>query len=265
MTELIMVSLKILLVLVVSFFITLGAVQTARLLGIDIRDFKQRTAIPFLSLAVVFNLIFIGFVALVLHFIDGKNLGVLGFGFDSRGVLLSIIAFLVTLISAMGFLFILRNLNYNDFEFRKTSTEKKGNIPKSLFAFFVLIIAALQEEILFRGYLSVLLIRYGFFFALIVSTVIFTVWHFMTGKATVFQVIDWFIGGALLFYIYHGTGSVWVATAVHFSRNFTNVVLFDIAGTSSLLKLKSPLKPQFKSVYTIITSILIFVAFLFMY
>lgn len=143
--------------------------------------------------------------------------------------------------------------------------KKDENLAKTLFAFFVLIIAALQEEILFRGYLSVLLIRYGFFFALIVSTIIFTAWHFITNKANIFQVIDWFVGGALLFYIYHGTGSIWVATAVHFSRNFANVIIFDIAGTSSLLKLKSPVRPHFKSMYTIIASLLIFIAYLFTY
>lgn len=263
--EVIIVIAKILIVLVVSFFITLGAVQTARLLGIDVKDFKQRTAIPFLSLAVFFNLLFIGFVALILYFIDGKNFGVLGFGFTGRGILFSSIALFVTLLTAIGFMFIMKNLNYNDFEFRKGSGENDNSIIKTLFAFFVLIIAALQEEILFRGYLSVLLIRYGFFFALLVSTIIFTAWHFMTSKVNVFQVIDWFIGGALLFYIYHGTGSVWVATAVHFSRNFTNVVIFDIAGTSSLLKLKSPVKPHFKSMYTIVTSLLIFLAYLFMF
>lgn len=124
MMDIVIVISKILVVLAVSFLITLGAVQTARLIGIDIKDFKQRTAIPFLSLAVLFNLVFIGFVALMLYFIDGENIGVLGFGFNSRGALFSLTALMITLITATGFMFLLKSLNYNDFKFRKVWGKK---------------------------------------------------------------------------------------------------------------------------------------------
>ena len=258
------IALKIIIILVVSFLITFAAVKSAGYMGVDIKDFKQRTGTKFLLVAGFFNLLFIGAVALLLWIMDHKTIGILGWHVDPDDLLFSIAAFILTLVTAYAFLLVYKNLDIVSFDL----PVKKNDRPASsmnLLGYIVLFIAALQEEVLFRGYLSTLLTRYGFLTALLISTLIFTLWHFMTNRTNIYQVLDWFIGGALLYYIYVESNSIWVASIVHFSRNFTNVIMFDIAGNSPLLRFTKKIRPPFKSLYTLFISTFIFLTFLYIY
>jgi membrane protease YdiL (CAAX protease family) len=132
-------------------------------------------------------------------------------------------------------------------------------------ALVVLLIAALQEEILFRGYLTYILKPYSFLMALLGSTLLFTAWHFLTNKVTLYQTIDWLLGGVMLFIVYWLSGSVWVVSLIHFGRNLTNVVVFDIGGTGAVVKYHQPVMPAQKTTYTVAHSLVLLLLALLWY
>jgi hypothetical protein len=124
-----------------------------------------------------------------------------------------------------------------------------------LLGIVALFVAALQEEIVFRGFLTANLGKYGIIWALLGSSVIFTSFHFLTSKVNTFQVIDWFMGGLIFFVIYIVSGSLLVSTIVHFGRNLVNTLIFDIADMHVFLRLDVPVKPQHKTIYMFILTL----------
>jgi membrane protease YdiL (CAAX protease family) len=249
--------LRLTLVTFLSVALSVLAMLSVRLTGIDLKDIKQRTHPKVLVIAMLFNLLFILSVALILRIWDHKSIGILGFSFSSMEVIFAIFAMLFSLALAMMYVFILHRVGkiiaYRTPDHHRNS-EKWAT---SVLGVLVLFVAALQEEILFRGYFSFILLPHGFWYAIIISSVVFTLWHFLTNHAGFFQTTDWLMGGIVLFYIYWISGSIWVAAFVHFSRNLTNVLVFDISGQNSLVHYKHPLKPSFKSLYTILFSLLL--------
>lgn len=250
---------RILLVCLLSLALTLLAKFVAKIIGIDIKDITQRTNPNFLLLAVVFNLLFILAVAVILKFIDGKDMGVLHFTLDRTGVLFSLAAILITFLLAFGCIWILHIRNIISVKWVSHYFVNTKDISLKLLGFSVLFIAALQEEVMFRGYLNTVLSVYGVIGAIIWSSIIFTVWHFITNKVSLFQVIDWFLGGVMLFYVYLISGSIWVAAIVHFSRNFANVLVFNITNGNSLTTFDRPIRPFHKTMYTITLSVVILI------
>ena len=250
---------RVLLVCLLSLALSFLAKFVAKIIGIDIKDIKQRTNPKFLLLAVVFNLLFILAVAIVLKFVDSKDMGVLHFGLDKAGVLFSLAAILITFLLAFGCIWILHMKNIVSVKWVSHYLANTKDSLLKIFGFSVLFIAALQEEVMFRGYLNTVLSIYGVLDAIIWSSIIFTVWHFITNKVSLFQAIDWFLGGIMLFYVYLISGSIWVAAIVHFSRNFANVLVFNIANGNSLTIFDKPIRPFHKTMYTITLSVVIII------
>lgn len=248
---------RILLICAVSFILSVVAGITAKRIGVDITDIRQRTNPIFLFVALFFNLLFLASVALILKYVDHKNISVLYWSLDRPDILFSFLIMIVTVTLASISVWILKVNNLVMARWTGFGINIPVRIPKTLLVYIVLFVAALQEEVLFRGYLNSVLDRYGVLNALIWSTIIFTLWHFLTNKANLFQVIDWFLGGIMLFYVYIASHSIWVAALVHFSRNFANVIVFDIAGGNSLISLDKPVKPVYKTVYTLLLSIVV--------
>ena len=154
-------------------------------------------------------------------------------------------------------MFGLNNMGKINIAWVKDHLKNNEDFAGVILALLVLFVAALQEEILFRGYLAYILMPFGFLYALLFSTALFTLWHFITNKVNVFQIIDWILGGIMLFYIYWLSGSIWVSAVVHFSRNFTNVLIFNISGKNSIISYEEPLTPPLKTLYTILYSLLV--------
>ena len=248
-----------------SIVLSLFALLSVRLAGVDIKDIKQRTSPRVLAIAMLFNLLFIVSVALIMKYWDHQSISVLGFSIGVKGLLYVIF---VLLFSVTFAIFYVRILNVRKIIQIGVLSTKKG-ISKfkstTLFGFLVLLVAALQEEILFRGYFSYVLLPYGFWYGLFISSMVFTLWHFLTNKAGLFQTTDWFMGGIMLFYIYWVSGSIWIAAMTHFGRNITNVLVFDISGSNSLVQYEKPIPPSYKSVYTILLSILIMLSGYFVF
>ena len=240
-----------------SVVLSILALVAVRSTGVDLKDFRNRNRPAVLAIAAFFNLLFILSVALLLRIWDQQPLSTLGFKTGKRDWLFAAFAMLVSVGLGMGWVTVLHRMKLLHLEPLKNRPFSNRSWYAELLALVVLFIAALQEEILFRGYFSFVLLPYGFFYAMVISAILFTVWHFLTNRAGMFQVLDWLIGGIMLFYIYFISGSVWVAALVHFSRNLTNVLVFNITGTSYLFSYEEPMKPSLKSAYTILYSILL--------
>ncbi len=255
--EIIGVILRLLVVSVVSVVLSVLAMQVVKWTGTDLKDFKQRTRPKVLAIAAIFNLLFILVVALIMRFWDHQSIKKLGFTFNTSGFIFSLVVLLLSVGFALlyvGFLHARKVLKIS----RATGFFKNPvNLVNIIFGFLVLFIAALQEEIMFRGYFAFVLLPYGFWYALFISSIIFTLWHFLTNKTGFFQSVDWFLGGIMLFYIYWISGSIWIATLTHFSRNFTNVLVFNISGSEIIVSYEKPIGSSHKTVYTIFYSLLI--------
>ncbi|GFZ33846.1 hypothetical protein CSC2_43720 [Clostridium zeae] len=253
----IVLILKIILVSFISLLLSLAAIKFVHAIGIDIKDFKQRTKPIFLFIAAIFNLIFVGVVFLILRYIDNKPFNVLGFLMNIRALCFSLIALAATLLMAFIFIKILQKFKVFNVRFMKNYFSNSQGILALILGYLVLFIAAFQEELMFRGYFTYLLQPYGFITAMLLSSIIFTVWHFITNKVNLFQALDWLLGGLMLFYVYTRTGSIWASTIVHFSRNFANVLLLNIAQSNSLFEFDKPIPPKYKTIYTLTLSIVI--------
>jgi membrane protease YdiL (CAAX protease family) len=248
---------RLIVVTMVSVILSVFAMFSVRLAGVDIKDIKQRTNPRVLAIAMFFNLLFIAAVFLILKFWDHQSVGVLGFTLGGRGILFIVFVILFSLV--FGFLYVrilhIRNIIHITYNPVKSGTAVLWT--ESLFGLLVLFVAALQEEILFRGYFSFVLLPFGFWIGIIISTLVFTLWHFLTNRAGFFQTADWLMGGIMLFYIYWISGSIWIAAMTHFSRNITNVLIFNISGTNSLIQYEKPIKPSYKSLYTTLFTTLV--------
>jgi membrane protease YdiL (CAAX protease family) len=257
--------LRLVAVTLGSIMLSVFAMYSVRMAGVDIKDVGQRNKPIVLVIAMFFNLLFIIFVSLILKFLDNHSLGVLGFTLGSRGTLFAVGTLIFTIV--FGFLYV-RFLHSRNIIHLSQQSAKPGNPgvrAATILGILVLFVAALQEEVLFRGYFAFILLPYGFWYGILISTVVFTLWHFLTNKAGFYQTTDWLMGGIMLFYIYWISGSIWVAALTHFSRNLTNVLVFDITGTSTLLTYEKPMKPKYKSLYTILLSTLIMLSGYFVF
>ena len=74
------------------------------------------------------------------------------------------------------------------------------------------------------------------------SIVLFAAVHLLTNRADAAQVTSWAVAGALLMAAYLLSGSLWVAIAVPFLTDLTNVVAFGIVGRYTPLSI-SPAPP----------------------
>jgi membrane protease YdiL (CAAX protease family) len=92
---------------------------------------------------------------------------------------------------------------------------------------------AWMEEVLFRAFAFAWLAPHGAAFALVVSSIVFTLVHVPTSRTDRWALLDWFVGGLVLGGIYLATGSVWVATTAHLSRNVGNVLWVEAATDGS--------------------------------
>ncbi len=247
----------LLAVIAISVLLSVLAMLTIKLTAIDLKDIRQRNKPLVLIIAGIFNLLFILAVKCLLLFWDHQPLSVLGFSFHIPDIWFVLTGLVLSIGLSLGYVWMLNKYKVISITRVKNYFSQVESLPVMFLVFLVLFIAALQEEILFRGYFAYILLPSGFFYALIISATIFTLWHFLTNKVNMFQAIDWFLGGIMLFCIYWLSGSVWVAAIIHFSRNLTNVIVFGIAGTNSVISFERPIQPRYKTYYTIIYTVII--------
>jgi len=85
---------RLFVVTLISIVLSVFAMLSVRLAGIDLKDVRQRNNPIILAIAMFFNLLFILSVSLILKFRNNESMGVLGFNLGSRGLLFGIFVFL---------------------------------------------------------------------------------------------------------------------------------------------------------------------------
>jgi membrane protease YdiL (CAAX protease family) len=90
-----------------------------------------------------------------------------------------------------------------------------GSLTKIVFA-MTSIVVAMHEEFLFRGIVqNVLASRFGIFAAIVLTSVIATIWHLGALPLNVFNFLQVFVASCLLGLIYAKTRSILVVVSLH--------------------------------------------------
>ena len=126
----------------------------------------------------------------------------------------------------------------------------------------VLCAVALQEEVLFRGYVTVNLAQLGWIAVAVTSVPLFTGVHLLTNRIDGYQVVSWAVGGGILVMAYLLSGSIWLAVAMHFLIDVTNVVAFGIVGQYSLVTISPSLSVRDRAGYRVVSSLAVAVLLL---
>jgi membrane protease YdiL (CAAX protease family) len=98
-----------------------------------------------------------------------------------------------------------------------------------LFLFFFFLVAAAVEELLFRGFpFQALFHNNGPFVAVAVTSILFGLAHITNTNASRYSVFNTILAGAWLAIACLMTRSLWLATALHYSWNFTMIFVFGL-------------------------------------
>jgi membrane protease YdiL (CAAX protease family) len=124
-------------------------------------------------------------------------------------------------IIAISFLFILTILlQYK--EYRKTGKTLRGRFQSPTFFFF----CPIYEEVIFRGFiLSAVLTLYPVFIAIVVSSLLFGLWHLknifvFSRRELILQIVcTTVILGPITALLTVYTGTIWIAVIVHYFNN----------------------------------------------
>lgn len=179
----------------------------------------------FSSIATV---IFIGgpFLASYIYLKNKKMTGVLPLGttYNKKASIYLVIAFLpLTLVSSFVINFIsilIQSLMGIEFSSGMEEMSINGVGEFLLMTLFVAVIPAILEEVAIRGILLQPLRRYGDWFAIIVSSIIFSLLH-----GNMVQIPYTVLAGVYFGYVAVATGSIWPSIIMHFLNNFYSVLV----------------------------------------
>lgn len=95
-----------------------------------------------------------------------------------------------------------------------------------------LFVSALCEEIIFRGFFMTMMQKYvGVFWAVIFSSLIFSLFHVFNPNVTFVGLLQLFLAGIAIAYAYFKTGNIWFVTVMHFAWNYVQTLLgFNVSG-----------------------------------
>jgi len=163
-----------------------------------------------------------------LHFLSKKDFSVLGFDLKTcwfADVLIgTAIAFVII---SIGTAFILLT---NNAEIRFFTDSR---VDYLLCSFVIIIFAAAAEEVLFRGYfLNVLTSVYGKNIAILISALIFSVFHLLNPDVSLLAFLNIFIAGILLGLLYVRKMNLWLPIVFHAVWNFLQSILgYSVSGS----------------------------------
>lgn len=239
------------IVIAVSVYIVIALLASSiiRKKGKNLKEVEGRTSPFILFIGAAANLFVLAVIILLLIYVDGRSIHSLGIVLTDKDLIFSFAALMISIVIALGFVAVL-DLSHSKTKINIQKPVK--NISQTLRMFEglgVLFIVAAQEETLFRGYITLNLISYGPVLIIIVTTIIFTAIHFLTNKVTSYQVINWFLGGAILSYAYLISGSIWAVIILHFAMDAVNMLLFNITGQFSVYTFLPSLSNKRRFIY----------------
>ena len=256
--------IRISLAILVYITIAVLAATLIKKAGEDLKSMKSRISNITLIIGTASNFCVLGIILLFLILLDNRSINSLELGFNYEDLIFSAIALLIISTSSIVYIYWLS---------RKNNFIVRFHIPinsaKELVGLFegagVLLLVALQEETLFRGYLTLNLIYYGPAAVIIITTILFTIIHTITNKTSFYQYINWMLGGAVFSYVYLISGSIWVPIIIHFAADFINMFMFDIVGKYSLFSFSPPIIDRQRAEYKIIYIILLVISLISIY
>lgn len=165
-------------------------------------------------------LIGVSLVYLFTRFIDKKSFDALGLKFSNlfpnsiTGLLLSI--FMVS--TGALIIFLLNGIEWIDIS---------GNLNSVFFGGLLMLMVALAEEVVFRGYVLPNLSRsVNRWVALLISSMLFTIVHAGNPEIPLTALINTFLGGLLLGVTFFYSGTLWLPVLFHFGWNFMQGPVF---------------------------------------
>lgn len=107
-------------------------------------------------------------------------------------------------------------------EYKNTGTVWNGHFPLKTSSFF----AAIYEEVIFRGIVFISLMEiYSVFYALVISSLLFGLWHlknifYMEQRRLIIQILyTGLVFGPIAGLLTLHTGTIWLAVIFHFCNN----------------------------------------------
>ena len=237
----------------------LASVITQKVGG-NLKEMEGRSSPWILAIGAIANLCVLAITLILLVFLDGQPVSSLGFSFSPKDLTFVIVT--VTAISTLAVVFVsfLRRTGQRQVE-THTPVKDVAGTETMIATLAVLLIVAIQEEVLFRGYITLNLISYGPVVVIIVSTILFAAIHLLTNRANFYQIVSWFLGGAVLAYAYLISGSIWVPILLHFATDAINMVVFDIVGQYSFFTISPSLGERQRALYRVTYVVVLAVAF----
>lgn len=194
------------------------------LAGFDLLEVEEdiaKTDLQELYILILVNLVItLLTVYLFRTYIDKKSIYSLGFEWQKKGQDFAIGFGLGFAIIAVGtlILMVVGQLEFTDWELR----------PDLLFGYFFLcILISLNEEILVRGYvLNNLMLSMDKFWALLISALVFMLFHALNPNISFVAVVNLFLAGILLGLYYVYKQNLWFPIALHTSWNYSEGAIF---------------------------------------
>ncbi len=176
-------------------------------------------------------------VYLFRKYIDKESIKSIGFSLKNRATDIAA-GFIIALAIIGGGSLILYILGYIDF------TNIQFDFQLLILSFFLFIIVSINEEVLMRGYiLNNLLTSMNKYLALIISAIIFAIFHSFNFNLSLVGIINLFLAGILLGSAYIFTKNLWFPISLHLFWNFFQGSIFgySVSGQKieSLLTLKT--------------------------
>jgi membrane protease YdiL (CAAX protease family) len=216
----------------------IASMAAVRRTGADLRDVAARTSPVVLAIGAAGNLAALAGVLLLLVVVDGRPVSDLGLGITLVDAVVLVI--LIAANFGLGRWFVRARGGRRVTPGGEDAAQETAHAPAQrtsvapqLLGLTVLALVALQEEVLYRGYVTLNLADLGWPVVVVASTAIFVAIHFLTNRAPLLQVASWTASGVLLVVAYLTSGSIWVPVILHFAIDVSNVVVFDIAGPAS--------------------------------
>lgn len=228
--------IRIFLAVFAYIVFALLASAIVRKIGQSLKEMEGRTSPKVLFVGAITNLFVLGTTLLLLVFLDKQTISSLGILFSNKDLAFATIGAVTIFILAAAFVGLLKQSG----RFQVNPNKPLKNFSEAVNFFggvIVLLIVALQEEVLYRGYITLNLLSFGPLVVIVVSTIIFTAIHLLTNHSNLYQIMSWLVTGAVFSYFYLIIGSIWVPVVLHFATDLTNLLVFNIGGQFSLFKI----------------------------
>ena len=256
--------IHIFLAIFAYILIALLASVTTRKIDGNLKEMKERSSPRVLVVGAIANLCVLATTLMLLRFLDGRPVSALGFSFSSQDLIFTIVSIAAIFALAVAFIGFLRRTGRCQVEMHSPVKDMAGTWAM-IAGLTVLLIVAIQEEVLFRGYITLNLLSYGPVVIIIVSTILFVAIHLLTNRTNFYQIVSWFLGGAVFAYAYLISGSIWVPIMLHFATDTINMVVFDIVGQYSLFTISPSLGERRRAAYRATYAVVLVVAFIVFY